>query len=62
MEAQAAAQQLAQAAAQQAVLGCRSPVSVLNTTFCASRWKRKLLPSSSLKLLLSKLSLAVVPP
>ena len=28
MEAQAAAQQLAQAAAQQAVLGCRSPVSV----------------------------------
>jgi hypothetical protein len=28
MEAQAAAQLLAQAAAQQAVLGCRSPVSV----------------------------------
>jgi hypothetical protein len=28
MEAQVAAQQLAQAAAQQAVLGCRSPVSV----------------------------------
>jgi hypothetical protein len=32
MEAQGAAQQLAQAAAQQAVLGCRSPVSVLNIT------------------------------
>jgi hypothetical protein len=60
MEAQAAAQQLAQAAAQQAVLGCRSPVSVFRHNVLRWQMEHKQLLSSWLTLLLSKPSLADV--
>jgi hypothetical protein len=63
VKAQTAVKQLAQAAAQQAVLGCHSPVSFfLHITSSASRWKRKQLHSSWIKLSQSELSIPAIMP